>query len=98
MTDLKIGRDTGQSGGAALTADLTGTFQRKDGTFQNPLAGIAAQVLPTPGTGVSLISGAGGSATTGAAAGASSLPLLISATGLQAVLGGVIPGSLLTAA
>lgn len=98
MTDLKIGRDTGQSGGTALTADLTGTWQRKDGSFVNPFAGIPAVVQPAPGTGVAQYSGAGGSSTGAAAAAASSLPLLVSATGLQVVQGGVIPGSLLTAA
>jgi len=97
MTDLKIGRDTGQSGGTALTADLTGTFQRKDGSFINPFAAIPAQAIATPATGVGSFSGAGGSSTGAAAAGASSLPLLVTATGLQLVQGGVLPGSLLAA-
>lgn len=97
MTDLKIGRDTGQTGGAALTADLTGTFQRKDGTFINPFAAIPAAVLPAPGTGVGQYSGAGGSSAAAPAAAASSLPLLVTATGLLLVQGGTVPGSLLAA-
>jgi hypothetical protein len=98
MTDLKIGRDTGQSGGTALTADLTGTFQRKDGSFQNPFNPIPAQALPTPAQGVSAFSGAGGTSTAAAAASVSSLPLAVSATGLMVAQGGVVPGSILTAA
>jgi hypothetical protein len=36
MTDLKIGKITGRSGGAAETADETTTFLRKDGVYANP--------------------------------------------------------------
>jgi hypothetical protein len=45
MTDLKIGRDTGQSGGTAETADLTTQFLRKDGVYAVPSVVSAVQVL-----------------------------------------------------
>jgi len=99
VSDLKIGRDTGQSGGAALTADLTGTFQRKDGSFINPFAAIPSQVPPATAGFVGQFSGAGGSSTAGAGAtAASALPVLVTPSGLNLAQGGVVPGSLLTAA
>lgn len=93
-TDLKIGALTGQSGGPALPADLTTQFLRKDGTYQNPFGAIPSQVPATPSGAVAGYSGAGGSST----AAGSSLPIVTTPSGLSVVQGGVVPGSLLTAA
>lgn len=45
MTDLKISKAAGQTGGPAETADQTQTFWRKDGTWQAPSVVNQVQTL-----------------------------------------------------
>jgi hypothetical protein len=93
-TDTKISALGGETGGPAETADQTTLFLRKDGLEANPFAGVPAVLPPLPAGVVALLSGAGGSSTTPGG----SLLQQYTPSGLQVILPGTMPGSLLTAA
>ena len=94
MADTKISASAGETGGIAETADLTGTFLRKDGLYVTPFQGIPAVVPGTPVAQVSSFSGTGGNATTAGGG----LHETLNAQGLYTLQGGVVPGSVITAA
>ena len=94
MPDTKIGYGAGETGGPAETADLTTTYLRKDGLYANPFTTLPAVVPVTPSATVAVYGGAGGSST--AAGGA--LHETLNAQALTTLQGGVVPGSVITAA
>lgn len=94
MPDTKISAAGGETGGPAETADLTNLFMRKDGMWAVPEYTLAASVPATPAGQVSGYSGAGGNVTTGGGG----LHATLNAQGLTTLQGGVVPGSVITAA
>jgi hypothetical protein len=95
VLDPHIGAAAGATGGPALTADMTSTFLRKDGTYQNPFSSQPA-VAPagSPAAGVSTYSGVGGSSL----AGGGGVDASENGQGLIMNGAGTVPGSILTAA
>lgn len=94
MPDTKISAAAGQTGGVAETADLLQLFQRKDGLWATPFSAIPPSAPVTPSGQVSSYSGAGGNST----AGGGGLHATLNAQGLTTLQGGVVPGSVITAA
>jgi hypothetical protein len=94
MPDTKISAAAGETGGVAETADLLQLFQRKDGLWATPFSAIPPSAPVTPSGQVSSYSGAAGNSTAGGGGLLSSL----NAQALTTLQGGVVPGSVLTAA
>ena len=94
MPDDKISVGAGETGGPAETADLTTLFLRKDNVEATPFNSIPANAPPTPVGQVSGYSAAGGNVTTGGGG----LYASLNAQGLTVLHGGVVPGSVITAA
>jgi hypothetical protein len=94
MADTKISAAAGETGGPAETQDLLTQFLRKDGLYVTPFSAIPAAVPVTPSGQVAGYSGAGGSST----AAGGGLHETLNAQGLYTLQGGVVPGSVITAA
>lgn len=94
MPDTKISYGAGETGGPAETADLTNTFLRKDGLYAPPTSTIPPSVPVQPTGQVSSYSGTGGNSTSGGGG----LHETLNAQGLYTLQGGVVPGSVITAA